>query len=213
MAKVMHKSRRDGCLATTNIVTVFQDFVDNRRKLPRDMKDPNGKDTFPGRCASTLDFPRFALSDGRRLYLADGGNDRVLIYNSLPATNGQAADVVLGQVRTDVNNTSDFFGELISASDTLRTPTSLAFDGRNLYVADPFNRRVMVYTPGEQLVPNTGVRNAASREIFAVGAVSLAGTIKENDEVTITVGPTGTESSFKYKIRFIKMPKSVLFGH
>ena len=164
-------------------------------------KDTAGKDTFPGRCGATLDFPRFALSDGRRLYLADGGNDRVLIYNTLPTANGQTADVVLGQVRSDVNNTSDFFSELISASDTLRTPTSLAFDGRNLYVADPFNRRVMVYSPGEQLVPNTGVRNAASREIFAVGAVSVAGTIKENDEITITVGPTGTASSFKYKIK------------
>ena len=164
-------------------------------------KDTAGKDTFPGRCAATLDFPRFALSDGRRLYVADGGNDRVLIYNTLPTRNGQAADVVLGQVRSDVNNTSDFFSELISASDTLRTPTSLAFDGRNLYVADPFNRRVLVYAPGEELVPNTGVRNAASREIFAVGAVSVAGTIKENDEVTVTIGPTATASSFKYKIK------------
>ena len=118
-------------------------------------KGADGKDTFPGRCGATLDFPRFALSDGRRLYVADGGNDRVLIYNTLPTRNGQAADVVLGQVRSDVNNTSDFFAELISASDTLRTPTSLAFDGRNLYVADPFNRRVLVYTPGEELVPNT----------------------------------------------------------
>lgn len=164
-------------------------------------KDTTGKDTFPRRCAATLDFPRFALSDGKRLYVADGGNDRVLIYNTLPTQNGQAADVVLGQVRLDVNNTSNFFADLISAADTLRTPTSLAFDGQNLYVADPFNRRVAVYSPGEQLIPNTGVRNAASREIFAVGAVSFAGTIKADDELTIKIGKTGEEVSFKYKIK------------
>lgn len=162
--------------------------------------DADGKATYPGRCGATLDFPRFALSDGRRLFIADGGNDRILIYNTLPTANGQTADVVLGQVRNDVNNTSDFFADLISASDTLRTPTSLAFDGRNLYVADPFNRRVMVYTPGLQLIPNTGVRNSASREIFAVGAVTFGGTIKENDEVTVKIGPTDEEVSFKYKI-------------
>lgn len=162
--------------------------------------DSEGNATYPGRCGATLDFPRFALSDGRRLFIADGGNDRILIYNTLPTANGQTADVVLGQVRNDVNNTSDFFADLISASDTLRTPTSLAFDGKNLYVADPFNRRVMVYTPGEQLVQNTGVRNAASREIFAVGAVSFAGTIKKDDEVTVKIGLTDQESSFKYKI-------------
>jgi uncharacterized protein (TIGR03437 family) len=159
------------------------------------------KPTYPGRCGATLDFPRFALSDGRRLFIADGGNDRVLIYNTLPTASGQTADVVLGQVRPDVNNTSDFFAELISASDTLRTPTSLAFDGSNLYVADPFNRRVMVYTPGEQLIPNTGVRNAASREIFSVGAVTFGGTIKKDDEVTVKVGKRDEEVSFKYKVK------------
>ncbi|MBY0505505.1 MAG: hypothetical protein K2X03_16450 [Bryobacteraceae bacterium] len=163
--------------------------------------DKDNKPTYPARCGATLDFPRFALSDGRRLFIADGGNDRVLIFNTIPTANGQTADVVLGQVRPDVNNTSNFFADLISAADTLRTPTSLAFDGRNLYVADPFNRRVAIYTPGEQLIPNTGVRNAASREIFAVGAVRFGGTIKADDEVTLKIGKTGEEVSFKYKIK------------
>ena len=37
-----------------------------------------------------------------------------------------------------------------SSSDTIRTPTSLAWDGTNLYVADPFDRRVVVFTPEER---------------------------------------------------------------
>ncbi len=176
-------------------------IANNSEKLCAANGERDGKPTYPARCAATLDFPRYALSDGTRLYLADGGNDRVLIYNRLPTANGQTADVVLGQVREDVNNTSNFFEDLISASDTLRTPTSLAYDGRNLYVADPFNRRVVLYTPGENLVPNTGVRNAASREIFAIGAVTFGGTIKVDDEVTLKIGKTGEESSFKYKIK------------
>ena len=36
-------------------------------------------------------------SDGQRLYVTDLGHNRVLIWNSIPTQNGQAADVVVGQ--------------------------------------------------------------------------------------------------------------------
>ena len=67
----------------------------------------------------------------------------------------------------------------------MRTPSSLAWDGTNLYVADPFNRRILVFTIGEEALPLTGVRNAASRDIFAVGSVAFSADPKENDEVTV----------------------------
>lgn len=160
-------------------------------------KDDDGKDTYPRVCAGTLDFPRYALSDGTRLFIADGGNDRVLVYHTIPTQNGQAADAVLGQFSADTNLTSDSaFPERVSSSDSFRTPAGLAFDGQNLYVSDPFNRRVVIYTPGEQLVPATGVRNAASREIFAVGLLTFAGNIKENDEATIKI----SDKEYKYKV-------------
>jgi hypothetical protein len=73
---------------------------------------------------------------------------------------------------------------------------SLAWDGTNLYVSDSFNRRVMVYTIAPRNVPYSGVRNAASREIFAVGTVALAGSVTKDDEVTITINST----DYKYKI-------------
>ena len=81
---------------------------------------------FPRRCAATLSFPRFALSDGRQLFVADGGNDRVLIFNDMPTTNGVRADTVLGQPDFESLVESD------GASD-LRAPSSLAYDGENLY--------------------------------------------------------------------------------
>ena len=37
-----------------------------------------------GQCQASLNFPRFALSDGTRLFIADSGNDRVLIYKTIP---------------------------------------------------------------------------------------------------------------------------------
>ena len=51
-----------------------------------------------------------------------------------------------------------------AAVDNFRTPSALAWDGTNLYIADPLNRRVVLYTPGDFPLPVTGVRNAASRD-------------------------------------------------
>jgi hypothetical protein len=130
-----------------------------------------------------MDFPRFALSDGTRLFIADGGNDRVLVFNQIPTSNGATADVVIGQLGGEINQASD-------STDSLRTPLSLAWDGTNLYVADCFNVRVMVYTPASPNVPYSGVRNAASMNVYAVGSVALTGTITASDTVTVTINGT-----------------------
>jgi uncharacterized protein (TIGR03437 family) len=144
-----------------------------------------GTATFPARCAATLEYPRFVLSDGKRLFVADGGNDRVLVFNSIPTTSGTRADTILGQV----NEFSDNTGLNPDGTDAFQTPTSLAWDGStNLYVSDGYNRRVVVYSPGVQNVPLDGIRNAASQQIYAIGSVSVAGSVQAKDTVTITIG-------------------------
>lgn len=156
--------------------------------------------TYPGRCENTLSFPRFAVSDGTRLYVADGGNDRVLIYSTLPTSSASAADVVLGQA----DFTSYVPGD---NADQIQAPTSLALDGTNLYVADVFNRRVLVFSPGDIALPPATVRNAASLEVFAIGNVTLGGTIKENDTITLTIttaSSTGTAVNTDYKYTILK---------
>lgn len=167
-------------------------------------KDKDGNDVPPVSCKAVLNFPRFALSDGTRLFIADGGNDRVLIYNKIPTQNGQEADVIVGQIAGNLNQVSDSANPVgRSSSDSVATPMGLAWDGTNLYVSDPFRRRVLVFTPGEYLIPYTGVRNAFSRDIFAVGAIAFAGTVKEGNEVTIKIGDEDKDPkqrSYKYKI-------------
>jgi uncharacterized protein (TIGR03437 family) len=170
-------------------------------------KDAAGNDLFPQSCEATLEFPRFALSDGRYLFVADGGNDRILVYKRIPTENGAAADAVLGQITPAFNLISDSADPRgIAASSAVRTPLGLAWDGRNLYASDPFNRRVQVFTLAERKIPNTGVRNTASRTVFAVGSVTFAGTPKENDEITLTISlpnrdnPANTyKKEYKYK--------------
>ena len=41
--------------------------------------------------------PTSVTTDGTRLFVSDLGFNRVLIWNTIPTANGQAADVVVGQ--------------------------------------------------------------------------------------------------------------------
>lgn len=149
-------------------------------------------------CGASLNFPRYALSDGTRLFIADGGNDRVLIFNSIPQSNGATADAVLGQpdftsdivtnqpasiVSTAIDNTASV--------DTIPTPSALTWDGTNLYVSDAYNHRVLLFAAGDTSLPDNSVVNWASEIIRQEGIVTLGGTITANDTVTVTIAGTG----------------------
>jgi uncharacterized protein (TIGR03437 family) len=159
--------------------------------------DDDGNPTYPQICNKTLDFPRFVLSDGKYLFIADGGNDRILVYNTLPTQNGAAADAVLGQISADINLISDSADPGgVAGSGAIRSPQALAFDGLNLYASDPFNRRVLIYTLSERRVNNTGVRNAASRDVFASNTITFSGTMKVGDEISFKI----RTREYKYKV-------------
>lgn len=166
--------------------------------------DTNNNPTYPVRCGPTLSFPRYALSDGQRLFIADGGNDRIVVFDSIPTTNGAKPDVYLGQpdeFTDQVTDSTDTFRPdaniTRSSADSIRTPLSLAWDGTNLYASDPFDMRVLVYTPGTASVPLTGVSNAFSKAVFAIGTVDFSGTITANDTVTVTI----QGKDYKYTIQ------------
>jgi hypothetical protein len=153
--------------------------------------DSNGNPTYPAVCNATLNFPRFALSDGTRLFIADGGNDRVLEFQTIPTTNGASANIILGQIGGSVDQATD-------AADSMNTPTSLAYDGTNLYVADPYNRRITVYTVAPNILPYQAVVNTANPNIYSTGSVTIGGNINNGDIVTITIGSNQSSSSAQY---------------
>ena len=167
--------------------------------------DVNSNATYPAYCNSTLSFPRFALAANNRLFIADGGNDRVLVYNTIPTTNGAAADIVIGE-SLDTANSTGTVTQASDAADSLRTPMSLAWDGTNLYVSDAYNRRITVYSMGANTVPYAGVVNSASINIVAKGSVTFAAaiaptavttpptpnTVQAGDVIDINVGGTST---------------------
>jgi uncharacterized protein (TIGR03437 family) len=169
---------------------------------PSTSTDSAGTLLYPSRCGVTLSFPRFALSDGTRLYIADGGNDRVLVYNSIPTSNGVAADIFLGQpdqYTDQLSSPSDAFRPdadiLESAPNTFFDPFALAWDGTNLYISDSSDLRVVMYTPGSPNIPINGILNSYSLNTYAVGYVSLTGTITAGDTVTIMITTPGTSAT------------------
>jgi hypothetical protein len=92
--------------------------------------------------ANTLEAPAAVFSDGSKLIILDGGNNRVLIYNSIPTSNNASADVVIGQP----DMTSDAINQGSSAAaNTLNAPSSLFFDGKKLFVSDWENNRILIF--------------------------------------------------------------------
>ena len=78
---------------------------------------------------------------GTKLVVSDLGNNRVLIYNTIPTATNAAASVVLGQP-TMIVKVANNGG--ISAS-TLNSPQGVASDGTRLFVADTSNNRILIW--------------------------------------------------------------------
>ncbi|BBM01762.1 Ig-like domain-containing protein [Microbulbifer sp. GL-2] len=90
-------------------------------------------------------------SNGIQLFVVDGGNHRVLIWDQWPEVNFTSADLVLGQTNfeksafndANQNGVSDQ-GELPNAS-TLKWPEGVIGNQDKLFVTDSGNNRVLIF--------------------------------------------------------------------
>jgi len=97
--------------------------------------------------ASTCNVPTGICAWREGIALADPWNHRVLIWRTVPVTNNQAADIVLGQ--------SDFLSMLANrggtqpSASTLHWPYGVSDVNGKLVVCDTGNRRVLIWNdPG-----------------------------------------------------------------
>jgi hypothetical protein len=92
--------------------------------------------------ANTLHWPYGILSYENKLFVADTGNRRLLIWNSLPTENGQPADIVLGQ--PDMISRNENGGASPTAS-SMRWCHDITIWDNNLVVTDAGNNRIMIW--------------------------------------------------------------------
>lgn len=93
--------------------------------------------------ANTISSPSGTWSsNGKNLIVADGMNNRVLIYNKIPESNNPSADIVIGQPDF-TSSTANQGGS--TAANTLSFPRGICSNGTNLVVADYFNNRVLIF--------------------------------------------------------------------
>src|SRR5207248_4249712 len=88
-----------------------------------------------------LNVPGHVATDGKRLYVADTQNNRVLVWNSiLAASNGASADFAIGQPSLTTNAPG-------AGQTGLDAPRGVAATKNRLVIADTGNNRVLVWQP------------------------------------------------------------------
>jgi len=92
--------------------------------------------------AQRLSMPIAVAIHSGKLYISDGGNNRILVFNTLPTANAPAADMAIGQADTDATNAGT---DYTSNSDYLNLPFAVYFSEGRMYAADVNNHRVLVF--------------------------------------------------------------------
>ena len=115
-----------------DIVLGQSDFLSNQANHGKD--SPN---------SDTMHWPYGVYSWNNKLFVADTGNRRVLIWNQIPQSNGQAADIVVGQ--TTFTNRDENAGAEPSAM-SLRWPHGMTMWNSYFCVSDAGNNRVLLWS-------------------------------------------------------------------
>ncbi len=143
--------------------------------------------------ASRVKSPGAIAWDGARLYIADGGHNRVLVWNGFPAQSGEAADAVIGQ--------PDFVtqGGEGSGPQRFNSPGGLLVVDGALLVSDSGNHRILVFDPapvasrtdvssatqvlGQPDTLTTGAQTPSQTSLLSCRGLSLRG-----DDLFVTDG-------------------------
>lgn len=117
--------------------------------------------------ANTLNWCYGIFYHQGKLFVADTGNRRLLIWHQLPQENGQPADIVLGQ--TDMQFRDENGGGNATAS-SMRWCHDITIWDNNLVVTDAGNNRVMIWQgiPTENNAPCTVVLGQESFDLVEI---------------------------------------------
>ncbi len=89
---------------------------------------------------SGMRTPVGIATDGINLAVADTENNRILLWRSIPTSNGQPADIVLGQ--PDFNTITQ---PIVATASSFRGPQGVWIQSGKLFVADTQNNRILIW--------------------------------------------------------------------
>ncbi|EAR10546.1 hypothetical protein [Reinekea blandensis] len=123
-----------------------------------------------------LDYPSGVWSDGTKVLVVDGGNNRVLGWNTFPTANNQPADFVLGQPDF-ISNDCNLDAETSTAAGLCDNYEGVHSNGRQIYVTDSGNNRVLVWNdwptesgvPADQVIGQADFSTVTDDEFETVG--------------------------------------------
>jgi hypothetical protein len=170
-------------------------------RCARNNNDFNGD--LPAR--GTLSFPVDVWSDDTRVVVADGGNNRVLIWRNFPGGNLAEADVVLGH--SSFTNGAPNDGNSVPNASSLFDPEGVHSDGTALVVADSLNNRVLIW----RSFPDSDFQAAE----VVLGHLDFDRSVS-NDANGDGAPDAPTAQVFNYPFRVLLTPDSLLvtdFGH
>ena len=157
-------------IPTTNNASA--DIVIGQPNMITNQEWPIDSKTFKGPLG-----PYGVTSDGTHLFISENNRGRVLVFNTIPASDYPSADVVIGQVDFTVGEHNR--GEISPAANTLYSPYGLYSDGNKLFICDHYNHRVLGYNT----IPTS---NNASADIvlgqpdFTSGVENQGGSVGAN---------------------------------
>jgi DNA-binding beta-propeller fold protein YncE len=128
--------------------------------------------------SASLNQPFDVYSDGVRLYVADAGNNRVLVWNTVPGASNRPADFVIGQAT--MTTSSKNAGKPMVNAMGFDQPTGVCASADALFVVDHNNNRVLVFSPipdasGPEAVAVLGQDSFTSGAVPAIASAEALG--------------------------------------
>ena len=127
--------------------------------------------------ANNLNGPSDAIISGTKLIVSDTGNNRILIYNTIPNSPNASADIVIGQSGFSTTTSNQGGGPL---ANTLFSPIGIALNADSRFIiADNGNNRILNFNkiPTKNNVSADSVIGQTNFTANSIPTLSTASTI------------------------------------
>jgi hypothetical protein len=164
--------------------------------------------------ATSLNGPSDALLCGGKFFVSDKNNNRVLVWNSMPTTTGQSANLVLGQESLTARSANRGGA---AANNTLSAPYGLACYTVGLvtmlFVSDSGNHRVLVWSDAASVSMGGAANQVLGQADFASvslnrGATVAANTLRLPTAMTVVGGKLFVVDSNNHRVLAFNLPAS-----